>query len=64
MKHRLYSHNAKSVRDALNEAVEKSDKIHKKEKELIFLLKEIDENRYYVRYGYKSLTGFCTVRRR
>lgn len=59
MKHRLHKYNAKSVRDVLNQAVEKSDGIHKAEKDLIVLLKEIDENRYYVRYGYKSLTGFC-----
>lgn len=59
MKHRLYHQNAKTVRDTLNVAAEKSDKIHQLEKELIELLKEIDEQRFYVRYGYKSLMGFC-----
>lgn len=59
MKHRLHKYNAKTVRDLLNEAVEKSERIHRLEKELIVMLKEIDENRFYIRYGYKSLTGFC-----
>lgn len=59
MKHRLYNYDAKVVRDTLNKAIEKSDKIHQLEKELISLLKEVDERRFYVRYGYKSLMGFC-----
>lgn len=59
MKHRLCKYNAKVIRDTLNKAVEKSDKIHQLEKELIVLLKEVDEQRFYVRYGYKSLMGFC-----
>lgn len=59
MKHTLYKHHPKVVRDALNEAIEKSDQVHSLERDLIILLKEIDERRFYVRYGYKSLSGFC-----
>lgn len=59
MRHTLYKQEPKIVRDALNEAIEKSDRLHDYEKELILLLKEIDQNRFYVRYGYKSLRGFC-----
>lgn len=48
------------VRGALTQAVEKSDQLHALEKELIIRLREIDDNKYYVRYGYNSLSGFCT----
>jgi len=59
MRHTLYKHHPKVVRDALNEAIEKSDQIHSFERDLVILLKEIDEHRFYVRYGFKSLSGFC-----
>lgn len=50
---------AKIVRDTLDEAVQVADKIHEKESNLILLLHQIDQERFYVRYGYKSLLGFC-----
>lgn len=59
MRHTLYNQDPKFVRDSLNKAVEKADKIHDFERDLIILLKEIDQNRFYVRYGYNSLRGFC-----
>lgn len=59
MRHTLFKQDSKFVRDTLNEAVEKSDMIHSFERDLIALLKEIDQNRFYVRYGYNSLRGFC-----
>ncbi|AZZ36428.1 hypothetical protein CIK05_06360 [Bdellovibrio sp. qaytius] len=59
MRHTLFKQDPKLVRDTLNEAVEKADKIHDRERELILLLKEIDKNRFYVRYGFNSLKGFC-----
>lgn len=59
MRHALFKQEPKIVRDTLNKAVEKSDRIHDFERDLIILLKEIDQNRFYVRYGYKSLRGFC-----
>ncbi len=47
------------VRGALNEAVDRADLIHDQENGLIKLLHEIDQKRFYVRYGFKSLMGFC-----
>ena len=48
------------VRHNLDSAVKLADEIQEKELELIFYLKLIDQERFYVRYGYKSLQGFCT----
>lgn len=56
---RLYHHDPKIVRDLLNEATKTADVIHEAEHGLILLLDEIDRDRFYVRYGYKSLKGFC-----
>ncbi len=58
-KHKLFKLNPKLVRDTLNKAVEVADSIHKQELELVRLLGEIDQNRFFIRYGYKSLMGFC-----
>lgn len=49
----------KLVRDSLLEAEKLADIIHENEKEFIKKLRIIDTNRYYVRFGYKSLMGFC-----
>lgn len=57
---KLYSINAKVVRDKLNEAIELADKIIEHEKCLVIVLSYIDKNRFFVRYGFKSLSGFCT----
>lgn len=51
--------NAKTVRDHLNLAVDLTDQIKKYENELVKALLQIDQHRYYIRYGYKSLRGFC-----
>lgn len=50
---------SKTVRDSLDRAVQLADEIQAKEAELIISLAEIDDERFYVRYGYKSLLGFC-----
>lgn len=50
---------AKTVRDSLESAILKADQIHQQEKLLVVLLHEIDQRRYFTRYGFKSLTGFC-----
>ncbi len=52
------------VRFNLDSAVKLADEILEKERELISYLDTIDRERYYVRYGYKSLQGFCTHRLR
>lgn len=49
----------KIVRDSLLQATELADHIHLSEAELIKRLSEIDQKRFYVRFGYKSLMGFC-----
>ncbi len=59
MRHTLYKKDPRVVRATLNEAVEKADQLHSHERDLITLLREIDQNRFFVRYGYKSLRGFC-----
>lgn len=58
-RHKLYNYHPKNVRDTLNLAIEISDQIRETEQELIFLLREIDQKRLYIRYGNKSLLGFC-----
>lgn len=58
-RHRLYHEEPKHVRDTLNHAFKVVQKVHQAENELIQLLFEIDQKRFYVRYGYNSLMGFC-----
>ena len=57
--HKLFYKNPKVVRDSLNEATDLADAILANERELIKKLVPIDRQRYYVRYGYRSLSGFC-----
>lgn len=58
-RNKLHLIHSKYVRDTLNVAVEKSDELITKEKELITLLTEIDHKRLYLRYGFRSLRPFC-----
>ena len=58
-RHLLYWQNPKEVRDTLNKVVQMADLLHAQEQDLIERLRAIDEQRFYVRYGYKSLRGFC-----
>lgn len=58
-RHQLYKIHPKYVRDTLNSAVELSDELLTKEKELISHLILIDQNRLYQRYGFRSLRPFC-----
>lgn len=58
-RHKLFSYDAKVVRDKLNLAAETAAEIHVKEKSLIQILYQIDRKRFYVRYGFNSLMGFC-----
>lgn len=57
--HKHFYLNQKYIRDRLNLAVDIADEIHAKERELIRVLHEIDQERFYIRYGLKSLSGFC-----
>ena len=56
---RNYKIHPKLIRDKLHNAIDLSKNIHELENQLIVLLKEIDKNRFYVRFGYNSLRGFC-----
>ena len=51
--------NENVVRDSLMRVVELSDKILANEQILMEMLYEIDQHKYYVRFGYRSLMGFC-----
>lgn len=56
---RNYLIHPKIIRDKLHSAIDLSKSIHELENQLIVLLKEIDKNRFYVKFGYNSLRGFC-----
>lgn len=56
---KLYNYSPKYVRDTLNETVVLSDELVIKEKELILNLMKIDQQRLYLRYGFRSLRPFC-----
>lgn len=56
---KLRNFNPKEVRDTLNKAIQISDTWKTCELDLIHELKKIDHNRFFVRYGYCSLSGFC-----
>jgi hypothetical protein len=47
------------VRDTLNSAVQTAEELHDKEAELVQKLHHIDQHRFYLRYGYKTLGRFC-----
>ena len=57
--HKLFYKNAKHVRDSLNEATDLADHILEQEAALIKKLVAIDRQKYFVRYGYRTLSGFC-----
>lgn len=58
-RHSLYKHEAKEVRETLNRAIEIAETARHLHCDLIQVLREIDQKRFYVRYGYRSLSGFC-----
>ena len=57
--HKLFYQDPKIIRNDLNMAVNLATIIHENERSLIEMLHAIDQQRYYIRFGYKSLTGFC-----
>jgi hypothetical protein len=58
-KPKFFYENAKKIRDDLMSVVACADKVHQFEKDLIENLYQIDQKRLYVKFGYKSLRGFC-----
>lgn len=59
-RHKLHYADFKTVKTKVYAVEDLAQEIHKKEKELIEKLYWIDKKRYFVLYGFKSLTGFCT----
>lgn len=57
--HKLFHLNPKLVRNTLNEAIDLASHVHEAERVLIAKLYDIDEQKFYIRYGFKSLSGFC-----
>ncbi len=49
----------KIVRDTLREAVTTIKQLPQMEAQLISQLSEIDKQKFYIHFGYKSLKGFC-----
>jgi hypothetical protein len=58
-RHKLFYQNPTHIRERLNEAIELAAEIHELERKLIEKLEAIDNGKFYVRYSYRSLTGFC-----
>lgn len=58
-RHKLINYEAKIVRDELNETADLADHIHEQEVILIKKLYSLHQRRFYTRYGYNSLTGYC-----
>jgi hypothetical protein len=56
---KLFFENPKIIRDILLDVVHRADLLHDQEQKLIAVLSEIDKKRLYVKFGYKSLRGFC-----
>lgn len=59
-KPKFFYDDIKNVRDRLWDAIDLADELAEREQELIRRLVAIDQNKFYVRLGYKSLMGFCT----
>lgn len=60
-KEKRYLISLNEVRDCLNQAIKMADQILEDETALVRILYQIDQQRFYVRYGYKSLMGFCQL---
>lgn len=58
-RHKLFLYDGIVVRNKLNEAIDLAAEIREKEQNLIHKLYFIDLQKFYLRYGYKSLSGFC-----
>ena len=56
---RLQHWEPKFVRDKVRQSFEFANELHKHELELILILREIDEHRFFVRVGCKSLQAYC-----
>jgi hypothetical protein len=56
---KFFGSDISSIRKALQQIVEVADQVHASEDQLIQLLYKIDQERIYVRVGYKSLRAFC-----
>ena len=58
-KPKFFYFNQNLIRDELNSITDLADHILDLEKKLIQRLVCIDQNKFYVHYGYNLLSGFC-----
>jgi len=58
-RHRLYKFEPRYVRAQLKNSLIIAREIHRLESELVQALREIDEHRFYVRLGFRSLRAYC-----
>ena len=58
-RHRLYKSEPKEVRETLNRAIAMAETARDLQCDLLQVLRNIDQKKFYLRYGYRSLTGFC-----
>jgi hypothetical protein len=56
---RLFYFHAKHIRDTLREARATALQIHDLEKNLLNQLRYIDKNKFYVHFGFRTLSGYC-----
>lgn len=56
---RITSEDPKQLREIHHLITEKADLLQNEEKELIAMLYNFDRRRAYIRFGYKSLLGYC-----
>ncbi len=60
MSRRIFYHSEpRYIRKILNNARESADQMKLAEQKLVEVLREVDNNRFYVWLGFKSLQGYC-----
>lgn len=57
---RHYGVNPKFLIEMNQRALKLANQIHTAEEKLVQMLLKIDQDRIYVRFGHKSLRGYCT----
>ena len=58
-KEKLSQYQPQFVRDTLNSSIDLMTEFVTAEIRLIQYLALIDQNRFFIRYGYKSIRGYC-----
>ncbi len=58
-RHQFFASDLDSIRRSIQSTLKIADQAHELENKLVQLLYKMDQDRTYVRVGYKSLRGFC-----